>query len=122
MPTRQTVAPAPTWNLLDTHNGRGSRDPRQIGANMLTILGIDGRLFRVAIVPNKDDSLRPLVEFFDTTSLPNRDQFVSRYYAETLLDHDPQYGLNLNGGVEVWTVPSDQMEIVVSHLKRNIPQ
>ena len=89
---------------------------------MLTILGIDGRLFRVAIVPNKDDSLRPLVEFFDTTSLPNRDQFVSRYYAETLLDHDPQYGLNLNGGVEVWTVPSDQMEIVVSHLKRNIPQ
>ena len=122
MPTRQTVAPAPTWNVLDTHNGRGSRDPRQIGTNMLTILGIDGRLFRVAIVPNTNDSDRPLVEFYDTTSLRNRDQFVSRYYAETLLDHDTQFGLNLDGGVEAWTVPGDQMEIVVSHLKRNIPQ
>ena len=88
---------------------------------MLTILGTDGRLFRVTIVPNKDDSRRPLVEFYDTTSLPNRDQFISRYYAETLLDRDPQYGLNLDGGVEAWTVPSDQMEDVVSHLKRNIP-
>ena len=88
---------------------------------MLTILGIDGRLFRVAIVPNTNDSDRPLVEFYDTTSLRNRDQFVSRYYAETLLDHDTQFGLNLDGGVEAWTVPSDQMEVVVSHLKRNIP-
>ena len=120
--TRFRVAPAPTWNVLDTHNGRGSRDPRQIGTNMLTILGIDGRLFRVAIVPNTNDSDRPLVEFYDTTSLRNRDQFVSRYYAETLLDHDTQFGLNLDGGVEAWTVPSDQMEVVVSHLKRNIPQ
>ena len=92
---------------------------------MLTILGTDGRLFRVTIVPNKDDSRRPLVEFYDTTSLvsPERPngQFVSRYYAETLLDHDPQFGLNLDGGVEAWTVPSDPMEVAVSHLKRNIP-
>lgn len=66
--------------------------------------GLDG-----CLVHDEDD---PLVEFYDAR-YPHTEygQFVSRYYLSTLLD-DPVWGLDLDGGVEDWTVDGDTMSTV----------
>lgn len=74
------------------------------------------------------------VEFYDTR-FPHteRGQFVSRYFAETLLDDhcriDPGYrygqdgcrhragGLDLDGGIPDWTIDSDAMDVVRAWLR-----
>jgi hypothetical protein len=64
----------------------------------------------------------PLVEFYDTRYDHNSDwleefkgQFVSRYYAETLLGHDG--GLCLDGGVSDWHVSAGNMIQIKKWLK-----
>ena len=49
----------------------------------------------------------PLVEFYDARFEHTvYGQFVSRYYARTLLEREPGTGLNLDGGVAEWSISS----------------
>jgi hypothetical protein len=59
------------------------------------------------------DDETPLVEFYDSrhTRINPRGQFVSRYYASTLLEGKNR-GLALDGGVPEWTVSAKDMETV----------
>lgn len=68
-----------------------------------------------------NEEREPLVEFYDDRyhskrANHNRGQFVSRYYASTLLEGKNR-GLCLDGGVREWTVSAEDMEIVREHLK-----
>jgi hypothetical protein len=62
--------------------------------------------------------IMPLVEFYDTR-YPHTEfgQFVSRYYLDTILNHDPSFGLNLDAGVTAWTVPAEAMTQVINKLE-----
>jgi hypothetical protein len=67
------------------------------------------------------DSALPLVEFYDARHIPTIDagpdderpeqfgQFVSRYYLKTLLSGSAHEGLNLQGGVDDWTIDAAGM-------------
>jgi len=91
-----------------------------------------GRLWTVRWVETGDsyglkdclvhDSAQPMVEFYDTTVdmkvFGPRGQFVSRYDADTLLSVDG--GLNLHGGVPVWTVSASGMERVQDFIRRRL--
>ena len=94
----------------------------------------EGISFNVKIIKKwdkygKDDSLTydgnvPLVEFYDARYAEDgrfdpEGQFVSRYYKSTLLEHNTQYALNLQGGVPDWIVPSWEMEKVINWIKEN---
>lgn len=53
---------------------------------------------------------KPLVEFYDYRYRNDewkRGQFVSRYYAETILEHDPNNALRWMEGFRAWTVSPD---------------
>ena len=66
------------------------------------------------------DSETPLVEFYDNryTKINSRGQFVSRYYASTLLEsRNRDSGLNLDGGVAEWTVSAEEMIAVRKYIK-----
>ena len=65
------------------------------------------------------DSETPLVEFYDSryTRINARGQFVSRYYASTLLESENRGGLNLDGGVAGWTVSDEDIETVRQNIK-----
>jgi hypothetical protein len=66
-----------------------------------------------ALTHNED---MPLVEFYDSRFAHTEyGQFVSRYYLDTIIDHDD--GLNLDAGVSAWTVPAEAMAEVVKTLK-----
>jgi len=68
-----------------------------------------------SLVHDRDD---PLVEFYDSR-YPHTEfgQFVSRYYASTLLDGSTG-GLCLDGGnADSWTVSPDGMMLVRAYLK-----
>lgn len=58
----------------------------------------------------------PLVEFYDSR-YPHTEygQFVSRYYLDTIINHDE--GLSLDAGVTAWTVPADAMSELIKTLK-----
>ena len=64
-----------------------------------------------------------LVEFYDDRhhgdGFDPLGQFCSRYYAQTLWedeDHLCSVGLNLDGRVDDWSVPADQMKLVYAWL------
>ena len=89
-----------------------------------------GRSFNVRIVRSGDKYGRdhclthagePMVAFDDADSAGSSfgplGQFVSRYYVSTLAERPKHTGLNLEGGVEVWTVDEDAMELVLDHLE-----
>lgn len=65
------------------------------------------------------DGDRPLVEFYDNRhAFTSRGQFVSRYYAATLLeDQNSGRGLSLYGDIPEWTVPAEDMKIVYQYIK-----
>ena len=89
--------------------------------------GTDGRVFALRVVNQGDaygrngcmthDEAAPMVEFYDTiyagedpdTFTGHLGQFVTRYYVSTLMDTDPTRGLQLDGGVAVWTVTADSL-------------
>ena len=64
---------------------------------------------------------KPLVEFYDYRHRDDKEwkrgQFVSRYYAETLLKHDLNFGLSLDGGVPEWTVSAESMREILAWLR-----
>lgn len=64
---------------------------------------------------DKDD---PLVEFYDSR-YPHTEhgQFVSRYYASTLLERVKNVGLDLYGGANDWKIESKEMDTVIDWLK-----
>ena len=89
--------------------------------------------WNIRIVENGDsygldlihDNDKPLVEFYDSASLPDANnglgQFVSRYYAHTLLGlchfENSDCGLDLQGGVPEWTVSAADMQTLITNLK-----
>lgn len=82
--------------------------------------GSTGIAFAVVVVPpgaayGLDDCLtndtgKPMVEFYDTR-YPHTEhgQFVSRYYASTLLPWEGT-GLNLDGGIPDWQLDAPAMK------------
>jgi hypothetical protein len=61
---------------------------------------------------------QPLVEFYDTRyKHTEHGQFVSRYYLDTLLERNQNYGLNLEGSVPDWCVNKDAMLQVTDWIK-----
>lgn len=66
-------------------------------------------------LPHDED--RPMVEFFDMR-YPHTElgQFVSRYYADTLMKHGFRRGLDLDSGVPDWSVDGDAMVYVIQWL------
>jgi hypothetical protein len=75
--------------------------------------------FRAIVTMNED--ARTLVQFYDRrapTFGPNG-QPVSRYHIVTLLDHGAESGgLNLDGGVDNWTIGGDVWPFVFEWLER----
>ena len=66
------------------------------------------------------DKSDPLIEFYDTRykdSDFNGGQFVSRYYLSTLLQHKPDTGLNLHGGVPDWKIDAQNLQNVLQSLQ-----
>ena len=68
-----------------------------------------------ALTHNED---MPLVEFYDSR-YPHTEygQFVSRYYLDTIINHDEGLGLSLDAGVTAWTVPAEAMSGLIKTLK-----
>ena len=100
----------------------------------LNITNNEGREFAIRIVRKGDnygrdfclthDKDEALVEFYDFTyagpKFTEYGQFVSRYGAETLMEGDDTYGLDLHGGVDVWSVDARTMLKVLDFVRVNI--
>ena len=67
---------------------------------------------------------KPLVEFYDYRHRDDKEwkrgQFVSRYYAETLLKHNLNFGLLLYGDSPEWTVSADYMRKILAWLRQEL--
>ena len=67
---------------------------------------------------------KPLVEFYDYRHRNDKEwkrgQFVSRYYAETLLKHDLNFGLLLYGDSPEWTVSAESMQEILAWLRQEL--
>lgn len=89
---------------------------------MLTVENFNVRIVNTGDTYGRNDCLvndkGTLVEFYDKRYEHEivRGQFVSRYYASTLLDSGCN-GLALDGGVPEWTVSADGMEQVLHYIK-----
>jgi hypothetical protein len=96
---------------------------------MFQIITDRGLRFNVRIVAMGDlyglndckvhDEVEPMVEFYDDRyheGFGERGQFVSRYYASTLLGHG-HTGLCLDGGVPDWSVDTLGMLRVQDYLQ-----
>lgn len=69
---------------------------------------------KFGLIHNQDD---PLIEFYDARhSFTPFGQFVSRYYLSTLLEHDRNVGLNLEGGSAYWNLTAAELQAVLRHL------
>lgn len=67
----------------------------------------------------KHDKQDALIEFYDTRHQHTEyGQYVSSYYASTLLDHDDRFGLGLDLGVPDWYVTGDNMTDVINWIKK----
>lgn len=76
--------------------------PTVVVANVTHLTGIDG----------------DLVEFYDLRYPHTPDgQFVSRYYVDTLLRDIRGHELDLDGGIDDWTVDADTMRVVLGWLR-----
>lgn len=87
----------------------------------LIVINNRGRSFGVRLVRTgdrygRDDCLthdgETMVEFYDLSypdKFGERGQFVSRYNLSDLAGRAYAYGLDLDGGVDVWTVDVDAM-------------
>ena len=63
-----------------------------------------------------NDSGRDLVEFWDSRF----SQFVSRYYADTLLKSPLTHGLDLQGDVPSWKIDGSTMQKVLGFIRENL--
>ena len=90
----------------------------------------EGREFKVRIVWDKatGSTTEPVVEFYDMTraddpqppALKGKGQFVSSYYASSLVDRAPDTGLDLQGGVPEWQIDWRTMNDVAAWLKQEV--
>lgn len=92
--------------------------------NTLKVTNSNGLSFNVRIVRKGDtyglnncltyDEDTAMVEFYDTRyNHTPLGQFVSRYCVTTILERLGQYaGLNLDCGIEAWTIDAAAMDIV----------
>ena len=94
-------------------------------SNSLSVVNAQSRKFDVRIVATGDnygldDCLinddAPLVEFWDMDVF-EKGQFVSRYYVETIAEMEYGVGLNLDGGVDEWSIDASTMKDVIDWLK-----
>jgi hypothetical protein len=76
-----------------------------------TSYGLDGKP-----VPHKP---QPGVDFYDMTVDPSG-QFVSGYFASTLVEREPGTGLDLYGGVPEWTIDWRTMDLLIPWIKREV--
>lgn len=86
---------------------------------MTNIEGFNVRLVFSGDSYGRDDCLlhteeEALVEFYDSRhkGFGERGQFVSRYYAKTLLKREYPQGLQLDGGVPEWAISARGMRDV----------
>lgn len=94
--------------------------------DILQVVNERGVMFNVRLVKKGDkygrgyrlthDEEEPLVEFYDAR-YPDIDYgeiglFVSRYYVSTIMEHDDDYGINLDGGVKDWSISSENVKQV----------
>lgn len=72
------------------------------------------------------DKPRTMLEFYDATHPEydetgnNRGQFVSRYYWSTINKENIKYDLDLNGGVESWTVDRKTLKTILRDVAQSI--
>lgn len=60
----------------------------------------------------------PIIQFFDRRfNHSENGQFISSYYMHTLLNHNPNNGLCLQGGVLDWNISMTGMALVVNWLE-----
>lgn len=70
------------------------------------------RRFKVVAEEIKDTGYgKHIIKFYDTAN--GREQFVSSYYASTLVEHGPS-AIQLDGGVKEWAVTDIEMAAVIS--------
>jgi hypothetical protein len=101
----------------------------------ISVVNPEGRTFNVRLVfkgENRNDysvhdNDDPLVEFYDATHIPHvpqaggLGQFVSSYYASTLLERESKpYALNLDGVVDAWWVSKENVDEVISFIRKNV--
>lgn len=67
----------------------------------------------------------PLIEFWDTSQDPDKfvgGQFVSRYFASTLLERDQARGLILHGASPNWRIDAADLVEVLTALGFEVPK
>lgn len=86
-----------------------------------SITVVSGNVEFKVILTTRGDAGEPLVKFYDTR-FPHTEhgQFVSDYYAKTLLATTG--GLALNFGVPDWSVDAAAMDVVRAWLRRQAPR
>lgn len=106
------------------------------------ITNLEGRRFRVQIVWDKPaggtaydeegnevpEKFQPIVEFYDMThaddpkyrSFKDKGQFVSSYFASTLVEREPHMGLDLYGGEPVWQIDWRSMDMLIGWIKEQV--
>lgn len=58
------------------------------------------------------------VEIYDATHKHTEfGQFISQYYAKTLINSDSANGIDLDGGVPAWKIDGDNWQTVIQWLK-----
>lgn len=108
---------------------------------MITVTNDVGRKFNVRLIQQGErygrngvlvhDEADPLVEWFDATYANDPGffdvnsigcgQFVSRYYLTTMLEHRPDFGLDLHGGEPVWKVSAENVRDALDYFAANFP-
>lgn len=102
----------------------------------------EGKEFKIRIVWDKPaggtsydskgrvvhERLQPTVEFYDMThaddpaypTFKGKGQFISSYYASTLVDRRPQTGLSLYGGEPAWQIDWRTMDDLIAWIKQEV--
>lgn len=64
---------------------------------------------------------KPIVEFFDSRHPQGlHGQFISRYYADTLLAHPDEHGLLLDGGSPDWSITKEGVALVKEFIRQQL--
>ena len=68
------------------------------------------------------DNEQAMVEFYDprytTDGFTPLGQFVSRYYVDTLVVHDVNTGLLLDGGVPEWSMSATELQSAIAVVRQ----